>query len=304
VQWEKQVTKARKQTKKQFDRLAVDQPSAVSDMSETIYTDASEVDAIGTFGNNAAYGRGVGDSFTLGNNTQEFERIGDYDPISGPVSGGYNVGRFVEEDTYDDTYEDQRQNSNIYPIKTDESEFTGDVWGGQGSYRVQGLETASDVVGATYTSDHMRSDTADMTNDSSMDGDDGDDSTYKDRDYGPSHYNEFDIPQSNRPSPIMVLYDTILSHPALTCIAFPCVPCLAVYVKSTEHQRAAVPVRRRDKPKRNSRQPSRTRSEDNSTFADYNARQVCFDVILLYSYCSSYHDLNFVVFTTHPIETF
>ena len=69
-------------------------------------------------------------------------------------------------------------------------------------------------------------------------------------------------------SPIMVLYDTILSHPALTCIAFPCIPCLAVYVKATERNAPDVAPRRRIRKK------GKMKIEDDSTFAEYNAVRV------------------------------
>ena len=77
MKWQKQVSKVRKDTKEQLNRVAQDQPSAVSDLSATIYTNGSEVDAIGAFGRNDAYAAVAADSFTLGNLTTEFEAILD-----------------------------------------------------------------------------------------------------------------------------------------------------------------------------------------------------------------------------------
>jgi hypothetical protein len=66
----------------------------------------------------------------------------------------------------------------------------------------------------------------------------------------------------------MVLYDIILSHPVLTCISLPCIPCLAVYVKSSE--RNTVPVA----PRRRVRKKGKQKVDDDSTFAAYNANKV------------------------------
>jgi len=288
VKWQKQVSKVRKDSKDQFDRMAQDQPSAVSDLSATIYTNGSEVDAIGAFGRNDAYAAPAADSFTLGNPTTEFEAILDYDPIDGSANqrAGYNVGQFAEDDTYDNS---QGRGSNIFPISTNGSGYTGDAWGNQGSYRVQGLETASDVVGpsvdmgsASYNNTRERYN-SNISNDERMDtysddyddddhhhhDDDDDDSTYKPK-YKNKYFDddEYGIRQPVRQSPIMVLYDTILSHPALTCIAFPCIPCLAVYVKATERNATVVT------PRRNIRKKGQKKIDDDSTFAEYNAVRV------------------------------
>lgn len=302
VQWEKQVTRVRRETKDQFDRLASDQRSAVSDLSETIYTNGSytngsEVDAIGAFGKNDAYGRRIGDSFTLGNNSvDEFETIADYEP----APGGYNVDQIAEDDTtYDGTFGESEQTPN-YPrrgsrfsgVGTEDSGFTGDDWGNQGSYRLQGLETASDIVDQPQIEAHGRSRKAKKTSkesrdysnihsrsytaDSRSDVEDG--TATSDRDEYDKYLDDYDIPEPSRQSPMVVLYDTILSHPLLTCIAFPCIPCLALYVKSTEKKSIPVRPRRRvDKGKlKGNRNVKSARSKDESTFAAYNENQVSY----------------------------
>jgi hypothetical protein len=291
VKWQKQVSKVRKDTKEQLNRVAQDQPSAVSDLSATIYTNGSEVDAIGAFGRNDAYAAVAADSFTLGNLTTEFEAILDYDPIDGGANQrvGHNVGHFAEDDTYDNTFDSQGQGSNLLPISTNGSGYTGDAWGNQGSYRVQGLENASDVVGpsvdmgsASYNNTRERYN-SNIPNDERMhaysddydhhgdngDGYDDDNSTYK-LNYKNKYFDDDDygIRQPVRQSPIMVLYDTILSHPALTCIALPCIPCLAVYVKVTDRNAPDVA------PRRTIRKKGKMKIEDDSKFAEYNAVRV------------------------------
>jgi hypothetical protein len=296
VKWEKQVTKARRETKDQFDRLAHDQPSAVSDLSETVFTNGSEVDAIGIFGKNDAYGRRVGDSFTLGSITEEFEPIGNYDPVTGAA---YNIVQLGEESTYDNTYGESGQDSNTFPMQnevarftddalTEESGFTGDRWGNQGSYRVQGLETGSDVVGQSYSqsqtqsrsgiskSQSFRRGNAETSFTADSPTEDFDESINSHRSYS-NYLEDYDVPAPIRQSPIVVLYDTILSHPLLTCIAFPCIPCLALYVKTTEKTSPVALPRKRFEPRGKKKGKNRfksTGSKDDSTFAEYHANQV------------------------------
>ena len=321
MQWEKQVAQARKETKEQFDRLAQDQPSAVSDLSETIYTNGSEVEAIGIFGKNDTYGRRIGDSFTLGNNTQEFEPIEEFEPVA---DAPYNVAQFAEDDTFDNTY-DSRQTPN-YPIHTErpdfisngmteDSAYSNPGWGDQGSYRVQGLETGSDIVGSnrvrsftggsnrvgsfTGGSNRVGSFTESSNRVGSYRGgpsrpkafrngvaegdsysEDGDASTYK---KGTKYTDDFDIPEPTRTSPIIVLYDTILSHPVLTCFAFPCIPCLAICVKSVESSAPPLKIRKSARARKSMRSMP-NQSRDESTFAEYNANRVwIYFVLLLFS---------------------
>lgn len=295
VKWEKQVTKARKETKDQFDRLANDTPSAVSDLSETLYTNGSEVDAIGLFGKNNDYNQQVGDSFTLGATTADFDAIADYNPATGSP---YNINQFAEESTYDqNTYDDSGHGQNYFPIQNDisrvtdelqtnESGLTGERWGEQGSYRVQGLDNVSDVVGNSFSQSQQQHPmpksqsinekgtgptfTATMESPEELDGDDTVDSppSY-------SYLEDYDIPRPVRQSPIVVLYDTILSHPLLTCVCLPCIPCLAIYVKTSDRPSSAQPRRmRKGKSKLKS-----GGSRDDSMFAEYNANRNRFDDI-------------------------
>jgi hypothetical protein len=303
VQWEKQITKARKDSKDQFNRMMHDQPSAVSDLSQTVYTNGSDFDPIGEFGMNNAYGKA--DSFTLGNPTTEFEPTGDYDPIDGGANqrGAYNIDQFAEDDTFDNSHGSNMfptstngseitgshgRGPNLFPTSTNGSGLTGDDWGNQGSYRVQGLETGSDVVGgsglgstsfnsALKNPKGRRNQNFSQTASLGIDSDDDDDDYTKGRDndskyksnYTKAYFDDkHDIPQPIRQSAIMVLYDIILSHPVLTCISLPCIPCLAVYVKSSE--RNAVPVA----PRRRVRKKGKQKVDDDSTFAAYNANKV------------------------------
>ncbi len=321
VKWEKQVTKARRETKDQFDRLH-DQPSAVSDLSETVFTNGSEVDAIGMFGKNNAYARGAGESFTLGMNTEEFEPIGDYDPAM------YNIGQFADESTYDNTYGDSGYVSNqVYSntmeseegrftneIPTQDSGFTGEQWGQQDSYRVQGLESASDVVGQSQSQSQnhfqMRSRSqlsknqarerhnakaVFETDSNSDDLDESNESKASERSFS-NYFDDYDVPEPARQSPIVVLYDTILSHPLLTCISFPCIPCLALYVKTSEKpapSRSFKKIERKVKVSGKHRLKS-TRSKDDSTFAEYHANQVsCRKFLFLLYFIMSIDSIQF-----------
>jgi hypothetical protein len=298
VQWEKQVTKLRKDTRNQFNDLAHDQRSAVSDLSETIYTNGSEVDPIGGFGlNNNGYG-GVDDAFTLGNvASEDFEPIGDYDPIGagggfannkgGMMNDAYNLNQFVEDDTFDNTFDNERRGGSVFTMSTKESGLTGDKWGNQGSYHLQGIETASDFGDPTMSDMDGTTDRRTrrgMGYRQEVSHDDTADTSYIDRDDEMSYVRgrsnrpdrDYDIPQPARHSPIVALYDAILSHPLLTCLSFPCIPCLALYVKSAERNIPAAP-RRRGRSKRSVKSRG---GDDESTFAEYHANQVGLRLII------------------------
>lgn len=279
-----------------FHQLAQDQRSAVSDLSETIYTNGSETDPIGDFGKNNPYA--ADDAFTLGNvASEDFEPIGDYEHH---VAGGYahkgaaghvayNLNQFLEDDTLDNTLDDQRRGTSIFTMSTNETGFTGDEWGNQGSYHVQGLETGSDVVGPMGSDMDMNNApprrrgggyrqnimSLDNTADTSY-IDEEDEESYRRGRGGYPDKRSYDIPQPVRQSPIVALYDAILSHPIITCMAFPCIPCLALYVKSVERHAPAAP-RRRPSSKRNVR--SKDSEDDESTFAEYHKNQKRFDDI-------------------------
>jgi hypothetical protein len=215
-------------------------------------------------------------------------------PIRGAGGGGgfvnhkngingaaYNMNQFLEDDTLDNTFENKRRGASFFTMSTNETGLTGDEWGNQGSYHLQGIETASDFGeptasdmdsttdrhkrGRGYRQEVSNDDTADT---SYIDRDDDDAASYyrgrSDRDYD-------DIPQPVRQSPIVALYDAILSHPLLTCLSFPCIPCLALYVKSAERSVPPAPRRRA----RSKRSGKSDRKDDESTFAEYHANQVC-----------------------------
>jgi len=277
------VTKLQKNSRgNQFNQLAHDQRSAVSDLSETIYTNGSEVDAIGGFGQQ---GYAVG---------EDFEPIGDYEHVVGAggrivhnkigINDAYGMNQFLEDDTFDNTFDNQRKIVPYYTMSTNETGLTGDEWGNQGSYQLQGLgTTTSDFVGPAAndmdsTSDRHRRGRGyrqDLSNDETADTNDidhdDDDSYYRRRSNLPDKDYD-DIPQPVRQSPIVALYDAILSHPLLVCLSFPCIPCLAVYVKSAERH-IPPPPRLRSRSKRTDHK------DDESTFAQYNANQRRFDDI-------------------------
>jgi hypothetical protein len=290
VQWEKQVTKIRKDSRNQFNQFAHDQRSAVSDLSETIYTNGSEVDAIGGFGQqNNVYV--ADDAFTLGNGpSEDFEPIGDYEPMGAGVgypnnknglNGPYIMGQFLEDDTLDNTIENQRRGASFFTMSTNDTGLTGDGWGNQGSYHLQGLETTPSDFAEPVTNDthsttgqgrRGRGYRQDVSNDDTADTSyiDGDDDTSYRRGRGRIPDKDYDIPQPVRQSPVVALYDAILSHPLLTCMSLPCIPCLALYVKSAERNIPPA-TRRRPRSKRAAQSEDR---EDESTFAEYHANQV------------------------------
>lgn len=288
VQWEKQVSKARKS-----DQFSSDQPSAVSDLSETIYTNGS--DAINAFGKNNPYRKGKsGDSFTLGNaTTDDFGPVGEFEPIADNPRmyqyqhGNYNIGQFVDDDTQDNTFDSRNFNfptNNAYPPSANTSNVSGGQWGNQGSYHLGGGSTGDLMLSGTNTEDGRpyrpnlskdRNNTEDTSYDETVDTygeestDGGDSSTFRD---GKKYFSDdYDIPEPMRQSPIMVLYDTILSHPLLTCMAFPCIPCLAVVVKAQERKAPPSTRRRRLNKGRKAKRDDASRED---SFATYNANMV------------------------------
>eukprot|EP00554_Chaetoceros_debilis_P004035 CAMPEP_0194085496 /NCGR_PEP_ID=MMETSP0149-20130528/17605_1 /TAXON_ID=122233 /ORGANISM="Chaetoceros debilis, Strain MM31A-1" /LENGTH=496 /DNA_ID=CAMNT_0038768387 /DNA_START=123 /DNA_END=1610 /DNA_ORIENTATION=- len=282
VQWEKQVQTFRKQKKDQLNEMVRDLPSAISDLSATQHTtgsvtNGSEVDMIGTFGNNGNYTSG--DTFTLGDNlNNDFDPIAD-DIDSGnyhragtrnkvtPSGGSYSMSQFTDGTFDEDTYD--RMMPTTYSA-TNDSGFTGDDWGRQGSYHLTGNDTVPTESADGMMAKQRKYEVSKETVNNSYSGDE---SSQNEESSFVKYAQDFEFAEPpERVSQVMLIYDAILSHPALTILAAPCIPCLAFYVKTHSNSMET----RRKKPSKKSR--SRKISDDD-TFDEYDAQKKRFEDI-------------------------
>lgn len=305
VQWERQVQTFRKQKKDQLNEMARDQPTAISDLSATQHTagsitNGSEVDMIGTFGNNGNYTSG--DTFTLGDNylNEDFEPIAD-DVNSGnyhregartdfmPSGGSYSMGQFTDGTYDEDTYD--RMMPTTYSA-TNDSGFTGDDWGRQGSYHLAVTDTAPTASADRMMPNQRKYDESRETEKTSYSEDESSHNASHNEESSFDRYaQDFEFAEPpERVSQIMLIYDAILSHPALTILAAPCIPCLAFYVKTNS---TSVETRRKKSSKSKKSRNRKISDDDTDTFAEYDAQKVSNENLCIFVRCW----LNHLIFT-------